>query len=73
MVPSLPLLSSESSVSVKENPDRKKKVTMIFIFFIVLKRLVITKNSVVKIQNRVMNHESRPVKSNPGVAVFYVF
>ena len=27
MVPSLPLLSCESSVSVKENPDRKKKNT----------------------------------------------
>ena len=26
MVPSLPLLSCESSVSVKENPDRKKKI-----------------------------------------------
>ena len=25
MVPSLPLLSCKSSVSVKENPDRKKK------------------------------------------------
>ena len=25
MVPSLPLLSCESSLSVKENPDRKKK------------------------------------------------
>ena len=25
MVPSLPLLSCESSVSVKENPDRKKE------------------------------------------------
>ena len=25
MVPSLPLLSYESSMSVKENPDRKKK------------------------------------------------
>ena len=25
MVPSLPLLSCESSVSVKENPDEKKK------------------------------------------------
>ena len=25
MTPSLPLLSCESSVSVKENPDRKKK------------------------------------------------
>ena len=26
MVPSLPLLSCEPSVSVKENPDRKKKL-----------------------------------------------
>ena len=26
---------------------------------------MITKNSVVKIQNLVVNHESRPVKSNP--------
>ena len=25
MVPSLPLLSCESSMSMKENPDRKKK------------------------------------------------
>ena len=29
MVPSLPLLSCESSLSVKENPDRKKKHTRI--------------------------------------------
>ena len=28
MVPSLPLLSCESSVSVKENPDRKKKIPL---------------------------------------------
>ena len=28
MVPSLPLLSCESSVSVKENPDRKKNIRM---------------------------------------------
>ena len=26
MVPSLPLLSCELSVSVKENPDRKKRI-----------------------------------------------
>ena len=40
MVPSLPLLSCEFSVSVKENPDRKKKkkkcaeqfVSMIYVF-----------------------------------------
>ena len=28
---------------------------------------MITKNSVVKIENLVLNHESRPVKSNPGI------
>ena len=33
-------------------------------FYLFVKRLMITKNSVVKIQNR-MNHESRPVKLNP--------
>ena len=30
MVPSLPLLSCESSVSVKENPDRKKNLVKIW-------------------------------------------
>ena len=32
MVPSLPLLSCELSVSVKENPDRKKKEKKNFYF-----------------------------------------
>ena len=36
-------------------------------FYLVTKRLAVTENSVVKIQNLVMNHKSRPVKSNPGV------
>ena len=36
-----------------------------FCFFLVVKRLMITKNSVVKIQNFVVNHETWPVKSNP--------
>ena len=36
MVPSLPLLSCESSVSVKENPDRKKKYVNYFNFIIIL-------------------------------------
>ena len=31
-----------------------------------MKRLMITKNSVVKFQNLVVNHESRPVKLNPA-------
>ena len=30
MVPSLPLLSCESSVSVKENPDRKEKLYFVY-------------------------------------------
>ena len=34
-------------------------------FCLVVKRLIITKNSVVKIQNLVMNHELQPIKSNP--------
>ena len=35
------------------------------IHYLVMKRLIITKNSVVEIQNVVMNQESRPVKWNP--------
>ena len=31
MVPSLPLLSCESAVSVKENPDRKKRHIMVLL------------------------------------------
>ena len=33
--------------------------------YLVVKRLMITKNAVVKIQTLIMNHESRPVKLNP--------
>ena len=33
-----------------------------------MKKLMITKNSVMKIQNVVVNHESQPVTSNPGVS-----
>ena len=32
---------------------------------LVVKRLMITKNAVVKIQTLIMNHESRPAKLNP--------
>ena len=35
-------------------------------FCLVVKKFMI-KNSVVKIQNLVVNHESRPVKSNPAL------
>ena len=34
------------------------------IFYLVMKRLIVTKNSVVEIQNPVVNHESQPVKLN---------
>ena len=33
-----------------------------------MKTLMITKNSVVKIQSFAVNHESRLLKSNPGVS-----
>ena len=35
-------------------------------FYLVVKRLLITKNSVVKIQNLSVNHESPHIKSNPA-------
>ena len=37
-------------------------------FYLAMKTLMITKNSVVKIQSFAVNHESRPLKSNPGVS-----
>ena len=37
-----------------------------FSFYLVMKRIMISKNSVVKIQNLVVNHNSRTLKSNPG-------
>ena len=37
----------------------------VFSFCLAVKRLMKTKNSVVKIQNFVVNPESQPVKSNP--------
>ena len=33
--------------------------------YLVMKRPMITENTVVKIQNLIVNHESQPVKSNP--------
>ena len=39
---------------------------MILVFLSVVKRLMLTKSSIVKIQNLVVNHKSRPVKSNTG-------
>ena len=36
-------------------------------FYLVTKRLMITKNSVVKIRNLVVNHKSRPVKSTHAI------
>ena len=35
-------------------------------FYLAVKRLMIIKNLVVKIQNHVLNHESRPFKLNPA-------
>ena len=39
---------------------------MLLAFYLVVKRLMITKNLVVKIKNLVVNHESETVKSNPA-------
>ena len=39
---------------------------MTVIFLCYSKRLMITKNSVVKFQNLVVNHKSQLVKSNPA-------
>ena len=36
-------------------------------FYFVVKKLMTMKNSVVKIQNLVVNHESRPASSNPAL------
>ena len=41
------------------------KTSLIFIFLI-MKSLMIIKNPVVKIQNLIVNHKSRPIKSNPA-------
>ena len=44
---------------------------MIFIFFcLIVKKLMIAKNSVMKIQNLIVNHKSRPSKSNPEISYF---
>ena len=38
-------------------------IPMTYFFYLDVNRLMITNNYVVKFQNRVVNHESRPVKS----------
>ena len=44
---------------------------MIFIFFcLIVKKLMIAKNSVMKIQNLIVNHKSRPIKSNAEISYF---
>ena len=42
---------------------------MLFAFYLVVIRLMITKNSAVKIKNLVVNHESQPLKSNPDLHI----
>ena len=39
-------------------------IPLIFIFYLVMKRLKVTKKLVVKIQDFIMNQESLPVRSN---------
>ena len=61
--------------SVQKKGDNKFDVQNVMIafmfhlflsFYLVVKRLLITKNSVVKIQNLSVNHESPHIKSNPA-------
>ena len=40
-------------------------IPLVLFFYLVVKGIMITKNSVVKIQNLAVHHESRPVKWNP--------
>ena len=66
-------LSSNFSVS-KANvfiEPQQSAIPTIFIFYLVVKRLMI-KNSVVKIQTLVVNDKLRPIKSN-HVNIFFVF
>ena len=42
-----------------------EKFTDFNLFYLAVKRLTITKNSVMKIQNNFMNHKSQPIKLNP--------
>ena len=66
-------LSSNFSVS-KANvfiEPQQSAIPTIFIFYLVVKRLMI-KNSVVKIQTLVVNDKSRPIKLN-HVNIFFVF
>ena len=41
-------------------------IPVLFVFYLVVKRLMITKNSFVKIQSLIVNHELGPVKLNPA-------
>ena len=34
---------------------------------------MMSENSVVKIQNLIVNYESQPVKSNPDMYIYYTF
>ena len=48
-------------------------IPMIFIFLSCYEGLIMRENSVMKIQNLVVNHESQPVKSNPDIYIYYTF
>ena len=51
------------SISMCKSSDEFINMLFSLIFYLVVKRLIITKNSIVEIRNPV-NHELRPVKSN---------
>ena len=51
-------------ISFKYHKYIDNSIHWILSFYLVVKRLTITKNSVVKFQNLVMNHKSQPITSN---------
>ena len=42
-------------------------------FYFVVKSFMLIKNSVRKIQNLAVNHESEPIKLNPCISIYYIY
>ena len=51
-------------ISFKYRKYIDNSIHWILSFYLVVKRLTITRNSVVKFQNLIVNHESQPITSN---------
>ena len=63
-------------ISFKYRKYIDNSIHWILSFYLVVKRLTITRNSVVKFQNLIVNHESQPITSNHVdeiKSIFYSF